>query len=688
MRKISDNNRTQRTRRAQSTFVFAAFAAFAFLVCDVDVVRAAGRPITVTDLLALHRVSDPQVSPDGARVLYTVGVPDVPNNRTARDIWLVTVATGDAKALTSSGRESDGRWSPDGRRVAFISSRAGNEQLFVMNADGSDAKAVSTLSGGVANIVWAPDGRSIAFTSEVYPDCRDEACSAGRDKEREASKSKTRIYDRLLYRHWSTWSEGKRSHPFVVELNGGAARDLLSGADYDVPPREREGPHPLAFSPDSQAIAFIAITDAVEATSTNADVFEVPAAGGAARRLTTNPGFDGAPVYSPDGRSLAYRSQPRNGYEADKWRLMVLDRASGRSTSLTDTWDRSVESPAWSADSRTIYFNAEDRGAMPVFAIPVTGGQPRALTAGAFDGEFSLGGGDTLVVSRSSLAAPSELFVVPVSGAARALTHQNQKLLAELDLAKPESLAFDAARKYPLLLLIHGGPQGVWGDTWSYRWNAQTFSAPGYVSVMINPRGSTGFGQKFTEEITGDWGGKATDDLMAGLEHVLVKYPFTDKTRVAAAGGSYGGYMVDWLESQSRGRFRALISHAGVYDLTSMYGATEELWFPEHEFGGTPWTNASGYQKFSPHLYAGEFGKFKTPTLVIAGEQDYRVPYTQSLEFFTALQRQNVPSRLVLFPDEGHWISKPQNSMVWYREFLGWLARYLAPEGTASRSAR
>jgi len=688
-------------RSAVSVAIVVAIAS-----CLSSTAAAAGRPITVTDLLSLQRVSDPQVSPDGARVVYTVGLPDIAANRTARDIWLVTVATGEAKALTTSGHESDGRWSPDGRRVAFISSRSGNEQLFVMNVDGSDARAVSTLSGGVANIVWAPDGRSIAFTSEVYPDCREEACNAARDKQREENKSKARIYDRLLYRHWSTWREGKRNHPFVVELNGGAPRDLLPGADYDVPPREREGPHPLAFSPDSRAIAFVAITDVVEAISTNADVFEVPAAGGAARKLTTNPGFDGAPAYSPDGRSLAYRSQPRNGYEADKWRLMVLDRASGRSTSLTDGWDRSVESPVWSADSRTIYFNAEDRGAMPVFAIPAAGGQPRALTAGAFDGEFSLGGNDTLVVSRSSLAAPAELFTVPASGPARELTHQNQQLLALLDLAKPESFtfrgagnaevqgylirppAFDATKKYPVLLLIHGGPQGVWGDTWSYRWNAQTFSAPGYVSVMINPRGSTGFGQKFTEEISGDWGGKAADDLMSGIEHVLVKFPFTDKTRIAAAGGSYGGYMVDWLESQSRGRFRALISHAGVYDLTSMYGSTEELWFPEHEFNGTPWSNAAGYQKFSPHLYASDFGKFKTPTLVIAGEQDYRVPYTQSLEFFTALQRQGVPSRLVLFPDEGHWIGKPQNSVVWYREFLGWLARYLAPEGTATRSVQ
>jgi dipeptidyl aminopeptidase/acylaminoacyl peptidase len=682
-------------------------ASFAFIVvlCCTRLL-AAGRPITITDLLALQRVSDPQVSPDGARALYTVAVPDVPGNRTARDIWMVTLASGDAKPLTTGGRDGGARWSPDGRNIAFTSTRTGSTQLFVMSDAPGEPKQLTNVSGGVDNTVWAPDGRSIAFTSEVYPDCRDEACNVARDKEREESKAKPRIYDRLLYRHWTTWSEGKRNHPFVLSSSGGSPRDLLPGADYDVPPREREGPHPIAVSPDSRVLCFVAITDAMEAASTNADLFEIPAAGGSPKKLTTNPGFDGAPAYSPDGKLIAYRSQPRNGYESDKWRLMVLERASGRSTGLTDTWDRSVESPVWSADSRTIYFNAEDRGEMPVFTIPAAGGQPRPVTPGAFDGEFSLGGADALVVARSSLASPVELYAVAAGGQPHAVTHQNQKLLAELDLAKPEAFtfhgagnaevqgfvvrppAFDASKKYPVLLMIHGGPQGVWGDSWTFRWNAQMFAAPGYVSVMINPRGSTGFGQKFTEEISGDWGGKVTDDLMSGLEHVLVKYPFTDKTRVAAAGGSYGGYMIDWLASQSRGRFRALISHAGVYNLTSMYGATEELWFPEHEFGGTPWTNPAGYQKFSPHIYAGDFGKFKTPTLVIAGEQDYRVPYTQSLEFFTALQRQGVPSRLVLFPDEGHWINKPQNSAVWYREFLGWLARYLAPEGTATRSVQ
>ncbi len=705
---MDHDNRTH-SAQGRSRFFLTGLAGLAFFFHGT-LTTAAGRPITSADLLSLQRVSDPHVSPDGRRVLYTVATPDIGANRAARNVWLAPVAGGEPRALTTTGHEGGARWSPDGRSIAFISTRTGSMQVFVMAVDDTgktgEPRQLTTLSGDVDNIVWAPDGQSLAFISEVYPSCKDEPCNAARDKEHAESTIHPRVYDRLLYRHWTSWSEGKRNHVFVVPTSGGTPRDLLAGADYDSPPREREGPHPIAFAPDSRTICFTAITDAMEATSTNADLFEDAVTGGTPRKLTTNPGFDGAPAYSPDGRSIAYHSQARNGYESDRWRLMVLDRASGRSTSLTDEFDRSVDTPLWSADSRTIYFNAEDRGVMPVFAIAASGGSPRALTPGAFDGEFHIGGGDTMVVARSSLAAPAELYAVPSSGAARAVTHQNQALLASLDLAKAESFtfrgagnvdvqgflirppAFDATKKYPVLLLIHGGPQGVWGDTWSYRWNAQMFSAPGYVSVMINPHGSTGFGQLFTEQISGDWGGKVTDDLMSGLESVLAKYSFTDKQRVAAAGGSYGGYMIDWLASQSRGRFRALISHAGVYDLTSMYGATEELWFPEFEFGGTPWSNPAGYQKYSPHMFAGDFGKFKTPTLVIAGEQDYRVPYTQSLEFFTALQRQGVPSRLLLFPDEGHWISKPQNSQFWYKEFLGWLAHYLAPDAGSQKSAQ
>jgi dipeptidyl aminopeptidase/acylaminoacyl peptidase len=665
--------------------------------------EAAGRPMTAADLQAIERISDPQVSPDGGRVVYTVGVPDLAANRIARNLWMVSVQTGVTRALTTTGRDSLGRWAPDGRRIAFVSQRDGGAQLYVMNVDEpAEPVRLTRVSGGVDNIVWSGDGQLLAFTSEVYPDCRDEACDAARDKARDEAPSRVRIYDRLLYRHWTTWSEGKRAHLFIVSSSGGPPRDLTPGADYDVPPREREGPHPIAFSPDGRALCYTAVADRVEATSTNGDLFEVSITGGEPRRLTTNPGFDGAPAYSPDGLSILYRSQARAGYESDKWRLMLYDRATGRQTSLTEAFDRSVETAVWSTDGTAIFFNAEDRGEMPVFELTLGGtarepraGLPHAVTAGMFDAEFDLSG-QTLVVARSSLAAPAELQLVNlVTGLSKPLTHHNAPRLDGLDLARAEAFtfagaggtevggllvrppAFDPSRKYPVVMLLHGGPQTQWGDTWSYRWNAQLFASPGYVVVMINRRGSTGAGQKFTDEVAGDWNGKAVEDLLKGLDFVLAKYSFTDPQRLAAAGGSYGGYMVDWLASQSKGRFKALISHAGVYDLASMYGATEELWFPEHDLGGTPWTNPSAYQRMSPSSHAAEFGRFKTPTLVICGEQDYRVPYTQSLEFYTALQRQDVPSKLVVFPDEGHWILKPQNSLVWYREVHAWLAQYL-----------
>ena len=663
------------------------------------------RPIAINDLLSAKRVSDPQLSPDGSRVVYTLAVTDRTANRMTRDVWIVSTANRQARALTATGHDSGARWSPDGRRIAFVSSRGGSAQIYLVDAGAVDAEAggsaerLTSLSGGADNLVWSADGRAIAFTSEVYPDCHDDPCNAKRDEERDKSQARVRVYDRLLYRHWTSWSEGKRNHLFVVPVSGGAPRDLTAGADYDVPPREREGPHPIAFAPDGKTLCFTAIVDRVEATSTNADLYEVEVTtGGSPKRLTMNPGFDGAPAYSPDGRVIAYHSQARAGYEADKWRLILLDRASGRQTVLTDTFDRSVDDLRWSTDGTSIYFTAEDRGEMPVFVMPAAGGTPRVLTPGKFAGEFDVRG-DSAVVALSSLASPVELYAVHGNGALEPLTHHNDALLSSLDLSAPESFtfagaggtevqgflvrppAFDASRKYPVIMLLHGGPQTQWGDAWSYRWNAQTFAAQGYVIVMINRRGSTGFGQKFTDEIALDWGGKPFDDLMKGLDFVLATYPFADRQRVAAAGGSYGGYMVDWMASQSKGRFKALVSHAGVYDLTSMYGSTEELWFPEHDFAGVPWSKGAApskaYVSLSPHTYAADFGKFKTPTLVIAGEQDYRVPYTQSLEFFTALQRQDVPSRLVLFPDEGHWILKPANSVAWYGEVLGWLKKYL-----------
>jgi dipeptidyl aminopeptidase/acylaminoacyl peptidase len=482
-----------------------------------------------------------------------------------------------------------------------------------------------------------------------------------------------------------------------VAANGGVQRDVTAHADYDVPPDERGDANDFAFSPDSKEICFTAVTDRPEAISTNGDLFLVATSGGDPKRITSNPGFDGHPAYSPDGRFIAYHSQKTPEYESDRWRLMLYDRTAGTHAEVAESFDRNVDEIVWSPDSKQIYFTATSEAEQPIYEIAAApGSTPQEILKDSFNESISFSrDGGTVAFLRSSVAAPAEVFAARADGTdARQLSQHNAARLASIDMNAPESFwyegaggtrnegmlirppHFDPSRKYPLLLLIHGGPQSLWTDSWGYRWNEELFAAPGYVAVMINPRGSTGYGQKFTDEITDDWGGRVYEDLMKGVDYVVEKYPYVDANRVAAAGGSYGGYMIDWMATHT-GRFKVLISHAGVYDKTSMYGATEELWFEEHDMAGTPWTNPESYQKWSPSTYAGNLSKYKTPTLLICGELDYRVPYTQSLEFFTALQRQNVPSKLVVYPDEGHWILKPQNSQLWYKTFFEWLAAYL-----------
>jgi dipeptidyl aminopeptidase/acylaminoacyl peptidase len=653
--------------------------------------------ITFDDLIKMHRVEGSQVSRDGKWVAYAVSTPDMELNRGVSNIWIIPAAGGEAIQVTQGGRDTSPLWSPDGKALAFLSARDSNSQVYLLSMEGGEAKKLTQLSTGADVFKWAPDGKSIAFTSSVYVDCKDEACNAKRDEEKEKSKVKARIYDHLLYRHWDHWSEGKRSHLFVMPVDGSSpARDLTPEADYDIPPDgERGGPGDINFSPDSKEICYTAVTDKVEAISTNADLFVVPVSGGEAKRITSNPGFDGNPVYSPDGRSIAYHAQLTAGYESDRWRIMLYDRQTGKSTDLTAGFDRSANELAWSPDSKTIYFTAENETQQPIYALEArAGATPKKLLDG-YNGAFCFNGDATVwVTERTSLTSPTELFVAAGDGSGlKPLTHHNDAVLAQLEMNPPESFWFEGAeatkveamlvrppnfsatKKYPMLVLLHGGPQSMWDDAWGYRWNEQVFSAPGYVTLMINRRGSTGFGQKFTDEITNDWGGKAYVDIMKGIDAAIAKYPFIDKTRLAAAGGSYGGYMADWLATHTD-RFKAIVSHAGVYDQTSMY-ATEELWFGEHDMQGTPWTAPENYKKWSPSTYAAELGKYKTPTLVVAGERDYRVPYTQSLEFFSALQRQGVQSKLLIFPDEGHWVLKPQNSQLWYKTFLDWLATYV-----------
>jgi dipeptidyl aminopeptidase/acylaminoacyl peptidase len=666
---------------------------------EISAQEAAKHPITFDDMIKMHRVAEPQISRDGKWVAYTVATPDMDANRNASNIWLASTSGGAPAQLTQSGHDSSPVWSPDGKTIAFLSSRGGDSQVYLLSLAGGEAQKLTKLSTGVDIVKWSPDGKTIAFTSSVYPDCKDDDCNSKRDAEKEKNKVKAHVAEQLLYRHWNAWSDGKRSHLFVVPANGSAApRDLTPGANYDLPPPPlglRGNENDIDFSPDSKEICFTAVTDKMEASSTNADLFIVPVAGGEIKRITTQPGYDGEPVYSPDGKLIAYHAQLTPGYESDRWRVMIYDRQSGKIENLSEKFDRSADELAWS-DSKTIYFTAENETQKPLYAMaPSAGSEPKKILADTYNAAISFSeDGKTLAFERTSLTMPAEVFAANSDGSnARQLTHHNDAILASLEMNPQEAFwfdgaegtkveamlirppKFDAAKKYPLLVLLHGGPQTMWSNAWGYRWNAEVFSGAGYVSLMINRRGSTGYGQKFTDEITNDWGGKAYVDVMDGVDFALKKYPFIDGSKMAAAGGSYGGYLADWIATHN-GRFKAIISHAGVYDEVSMY-ATEELWFQEHDMQGTPWTNPESYHKWAPVTYAGKLGEFKTPTLVICGERDYRVPYTQSLEFFSALQRQGVPSKLVVFPDEGHWVLKPQNAQFWYKTFLAWLALYV-----------
>jgi dipeptidyl aminopeptidase/acylaminoacyl peptidase len=659
--------------------------------------EAAKRAITFDDLIAMHRVAEAQLSPDGKLVVYTVATPDMDTNRNASNLWMAPVAGGEAIQLTRTGKDSSPQWSPDGKSIAFLSARSGDSQVYLLSMDGGEAHPVTKVSTGADFVKWSPDGKTIAFTSSVYVDCKDDDCNKKRNDEKGKNKVKAHVAENLLYRHWTHWNEGPRAHLFVMPSDGtGEAEDLTTGANYDVPPDQRGDENDINFSPDSKEICFTAVTDKVEAISTNGDLFIVPVTGsGEPKRITTQPGFDGNPVYSPDGKYIAYHAQLTAGYEADKWRVMLYDRASGKNENLSEAFDRSATNLAWSPDSKTIYFLAENETEQPVYAMtPAAGATPRKIVHG-FNAGFGLSeDGKTLLLTRTNLTSPSEIFVSAGDGSGlRQVTHTNEAQLAKLEMNAPENFwfegaegtrvqamlvrppQFDAKKKYPLLVLLHGGPQTMWSNAWGYRWNAQVFSGAGYVTLMINRRGSTGYGQKFTDEITNDWGGKAYVDVMKGVDTALVKFPFIDGKKMAAAGGSYGGYMVDWMATHTD-RFKALVSHASVYDKVSMY-ATEELWFEEHDLQGTPWSNPDAYRKWAPVNYAGALGKYKTPTLVVAGEQDFRVPYTQSLEFFNTLQRQGVPSKLVVFPDEGHWVLKPLNSQFWYKTFLDWVGMYV-----------
>ncbi len=678
----------------------AGLAIFAAALLNLAAYAQAKRPMTFDDLMAVKRVGDAQISPDGSRVAYVVTEIDKNLNRGKRGIWVVPISGGSPQQVIASDKNDySPRWSADGKSLAFLSTRDGAPQIFVAGADGSNPRKVTDAPLGVGEFIWSPDGRMFAFTTEVYPDCGTLSCVAKRSEAEEKSKVKAVIADRLLYRHWDAFKRGKRSHLFIAPVEGGDPKDLTPG-DYDTPPFSLGDPTAFDFAPDSSEIVFARNTDKFEATSTNNDLFIVPVGGGEARRITaSNPGSDTTPRYSPDGKYIAYRSQSRNGYESDRFRLMLYDRKAGTSKELSTGFDRWVGELVWAPDSRRVFIVAEDRGREMIGVASIDGGIKPLMTGAASNGVTISADGKTLAFTRSSMAAPAEVFAASSDGSdARQLTQTNAELLARLDLSQAEDFEFngalrsrihgfivkppqfDKSKKYPMILLIHGGPQGAWLDAWGYRWNPQMWAARGYVTVLINPHGSTGYGQAFTEQISGEWGGAVYEDLMKGVDH-MIRLGYIDQSRLGAAGGSYGGYMVNWILGHTD-RFKALVSHAGVYNLTSMY-ATEELWFTDWEFKGAPWENPELYNKWSPHLSA---KNFKTPTLVIHGELDYRVPVGEGLQLFSTLQRKGVPSKLLYYPDEGHWILKPQNSELWYKTVLDWFDQWLKPNAsTASR---
>jgi dipeptidyl aminopeptidase/acylaminoacyl peptidase len=732
-------------------------------------VAQAKRPFTFEDMMKLRRVGEPEVSPDGKWVIFSVVDVNLEANTKTPHIWIVPTAGGHEKEIIADQDADRPRWAPDGKAFAFLSNKDRGSQVWIARFD-SVAGTVSTV-GRYTDIateaggeLWSPDGKNILFTSDVYPECDGAsdpmACNTKKAKDAEDSKVKALIFDRLLYRHWNAYKAGKRSHIFIIPIklpppeSAGDygprfPRDLTPG-DYDAPVFSLGGQDNYAFSPDGQEICYTSNHDKNEADSTNNDLWIVPVNGGQTKNITAdNPASDSTPLYSPDGQYIAYRAQQRPGYESDRFRLMLYNRKTGEKKNLTETFGRKspgsfalTEDPwvgafVWTPNSQSLLFVAEESGMAPIWKVdaevaeasplnvsamiassPHELGMPAVITGivaaaksdlfpikpslhGGYDDDLAItSNGERVVFTRMSIYAPTEIYTRDIAEekwppVAHQLTHVNDELLSRVDmselgfflfkganndrvegfLVKPPN--FDASKKYPVKFLIHGGPQGAWGDDWSYRWNPELFAANGYVVIMINFHGSTGYGQKFIDAINGDWGGAPFEDLMKGLDYAEEHYSFIDKSRECALGASYGGYAINWILGHTD-RFKCLVSHDGMFNAESAWGTTEELWFNNWEFKGTPYDNRASYEKWSPHQYA---KNFKTPTLVIHGQRDYRLDVSEGLQLFTTLQMEGVPSKMLYFPDEGHWVMKPQNSQLWYKTVNDWVDQWTKEQG-------
>jgi dipeptidyl aminopeptidase/acylaminoacyl peptidase len=681
--------------------LLAPFVALGF-VSTAAAAAAERHPFSVEDLVRLNRVSDPALSPDGKTVVYVVRETDLAANRGRQDLWSLDLATKGAqpRRLTSNPENDNSPdWSRDGRYVYFISSRSGSAQVWRLPAAGGEAEQVTSLPLDVGSFRLAPDASRLAVSMDVFADCEDLPCTTARLKQAEDSKVSGRIYDRAFVRHWDTWSDGRISQLFVLRMENGRAvepRSLTAALDADVPSKPFGDASEYTFSPDGSKVVFDArIKGKSEPWSTNFDLYEVSVEGGEPRNLTAdNPAWDAQPVFSPDGSMMAWRAMRRPGFEADRFHVMIRDLKSGETRELAQDWDRSADQIEFSADGKTLYAVADHFGQHPVWAIDVKTGKANMLTGPGHVDSFAVGERE-IVFAVSTLKSPAELQAVTLKGGdLRELPRMNADAFAQLQIGEPEQFTFAGAngetvygyvmrpanynpkQRYPVAFIVHGGPQSSFANAWSYRWNPQTYAGAGYASIFIDFHGSPGYGQAFTDSISQDWGGKPLEDLQKGLQAALDRFPWLDGDRMCALGASYGGYMMNWIAGNWNEPFKCIVSHAGIFDTRGMGFMTEELWFAEWENGGTPWEVPDNYEKYNPLNHVKDW---KKPMLVIAGQNDYRVPYSQSLSMFNALQRQGIPSRLLIYPNENHWVLKPANSIQWHHEVEKWLNQWTAP---------
>ena len=700
---------------SKTRFAVYALALALSAVALAPATLADSHPFTAMDLVTMARLSDPQVSPDGASVAYQLRETDLEANKGRYDLWLVALEPPEGgqrheprRLTTDPANDTSPRFAPDGKSLYFLSTRSGSQQVWRLPLEGGEARQVTDLPLDVSNLRPSPDGRHLAFSLEVFVDCgvtpeggeRDTvACTADRLKDQEDSKETGRLYERLFIRHWDTWKDGRRQHLFVMGAGGkGAPVDVTAGMDADVPSKPFGGVEEIAFTPDGEGIVFAARdAGAGEAWSTDFNLYHARLDGeGEPRRLTDNPAWDTHPVFSPDGKTLAYAAMERAGFEADRFRVVLRAWPGGDERVLTESWDRSAGEMVFSPDGKTLYVTADDTGEVPLFAVGVASGEVREVISGGHVRSPQVSG-ELLVYGRDDLRSPVDLYARTVGEAAeRRLTGVNRDRLAKIRTGELEQFSFagwndetvygylvkpadfQEGQTYPVAFLVHGGPQGSFGNDFHYRWNPQAYAGAGYAAVMIDFHGSVGYGQAFTDSITGDWGGKPLEDLQKGLAAALARYPWLDGEKVCALGASYGGYMMNWIAGNWPDRFRCLVNHDGLFDLRSMYYSTEELWFPEWELG-RPWEDPAAAERHNPARFV---DRWQTPMLVVHGALDFRVVESQGFQTFTALQRRRIPSQLLYFPDENHFVLKPHNSLLWHRTVLAWLDRWAGTEQT------